>query len=55
MDFEILSAISKVEPIASGREIRELARLVRMYGKGRWRKLKGLATVRYIQTGEIKR
>ena len=35
-----------VELIASGREIRELARLRKVYGAGRWRKMKGIATVK---------
>lgn len=44
--LEILSEITDVKTIAVGRSIRELDRLQRMYGKGRWRKLKGVATVR---------
>lgn len=36
---------TEVQTIASGRSIRELARLQRMYGKGRWRKLKGITRV----------
>jgi hypothetical protein len=44
--FEVVGSITAIEPIASGREIRELARLKRVYGAGRWRKLKGTATVR---------
>jgi hypothetical protein len=43
---EILSEITDIETIAVGRFIRELDRLQRMYGRGRWRKLKGIATVR---------
>ncbi|MGH9932056.1 MAG: hypothetical protein ACREA9_22880 [Pyrinomonadaceae bacterium] len=31
----------------------DLARLQRKYGKGRWRKLKGIATVR-LQSGRIR-
>lgn len=46
MDFEIAGAIRDVEIIAVGRGIRELARLRKFYGAGRWRKLKGLAIVR---------
>ncbi len=34
-----------IETIATGRAIRELPRLQRAYGKGRWRKLKGVARV----------
>jgi hypothetical protein len=46
MDFEIISEITDVEVIAVGTGVRNRARLRKMYGKGRWRKLKGLATVR---------
>jgi len=40
-----LGPITAVEVIASGRGIRELARLKKVYGAGRWRKMKGIATV----------
>lgn len=40
-----LGPVTAVEVIASGREIRELARLRKVYGAGRWRKMKGTATV----------
>ncbi len=46
MDFEIVSEITKIELIAAGRGIRDRKRLQKNYGKGRWRKLKGVATVR---------
>jgi hypothetical protein len=49
MDFEIVGAIRDVQIIATGKRIRELIRLKRAYGIGRWRKMKGLAT---IQTAE---
>ncbi|MBZ5629792.1 MAG: hypothetical protein LAO06_13100 [Acidobacteriia bacterium] len=45
--LQVLSAISRIETIAAGRRIRELRRLRRVYGAGRWRKLKGFATVRF--------
>lgn len=45
MHFEGVGAITNIEAIASGRGIRELARLQKQYGRGRWRKLKGVATV----------
>jgi hypothetical protein len=53
MDFEILSDISDVEPIAIGGRIRDIARLRKMYGKGRWRKLKGIATIR-LRSGRVR-
>jgi hypothetical protein len=43
---EVIGEITDVETIASGRSIRDLDRLQKKHGKGRWRKLKGLATVR---------
>ncbi|HET6203610.1 MAG TPA: hypothetical protein VFI25_12495 [Planctomycetota bacterium] len=46
MDVEILGEIGDVETIARGRAIRELERLRRVHGPGRWRKCKGTATIR---------
>ena len=46
MDFEILDRLRDVETIATGRTIRELRRLQRVYGTGRWRKRKGTSRVR---------
>ena len=46
MAFEIVGEIEDVETFATGRGIRELARLTRIYGRGRWRKRKGKATIR---------
>ena len=54
MHFEILSSIAEAETIAAGSGIRELARLRKRYGRGRWRKRKGLAEVR-LNSGEIVR
>jgi hypothetical protein len=45
MRFEIISDITEVETIAINRGIREVARLRKQYGRGRWRKRKGIATV----------
>ena len=46
MEFEVVGEVRTVEVIASGRGIHILARLNRLYGKGNWRKLKGIASVR---------
>jgi hypothetical protein len=46
MYFEIIGEIQNIEPIAIGASIRDIARLRKRYGAGRWRKLKGTATVR---------
>ena len=45
MFFEILGELSGVETFAIGNSIRELPRLRKLYGKGRWRKRKGFAAV----------
>jgi hypothetical protein len=54
MYFEIVGPITDITPIAAGTSIRQLARLRRRYGRGRWRKLKGVATVR-VASGELRR
>lgn len=46
MDFEVLGKLSDVQTIAVGAGIRDLPRLWRLYGKGRWRKMKGVARIR---------
>jgi len=46
MYFEIIGEITDIEIIAKGRAIRDLARLRKKYGAGRWRKLKGKTAVR---------
>lgn len=48
MYFEIVGEIRDVETIAVGGAIREIARLRKQYGAGRWRKLKGVARVRLV-------
>ena len=57
MDFTIIGEITSVETFATGSGIRELARLRRVYGRGRWRKRKGIANVRLtdqtVHTAEV--
>jgi hypothetical protein len=48
----IIGDISGIRTIAVGKAIREIGRLKKLYGKGRWRKLKGIATVR-LQDGAV--
>ena len=43
--FEIIGEIHDVETFATSSGIREIARLQKHYGKGRWRKRKGIATI----------
>jgi hypothetical protein len=52
MRFEVLGQIGGLETIASGHGIHILSRLVRLYGPGNWRKMKGFATVR-LEDGTI--
>jgi hypothetical protein len=52
MEFEIISEITDVETIAVGARIRDIERLRETYGRGRWRKLKGLARVRLLANDE---
>jgi hypothetical protein len=52
MQFEILGEIANAETIAIGSGIREIARLRKLYGRGRWRKRKGNARVR-LRNGEV--
>ena len=54
MYFEVLGQISNVETIAAGRGIRTLTEIRERYGPGRWRKLKGVATVR-LASSRIRR
>jgi len=51
--FEIVGEISNVETIAVGRGIRRLARLLKLYGRGRWRKMKGAAMIR-LASGQVR-
>ena len=52
IDFKLVSKITNIEIIAIGNSIRDLARLNRTYGKGRWRKLKGIAVL-YLPSAEL--
>ena len=45
-EIEILGEITDIETIAIGNSIRNLDKLQKKHGRGRWRKLKGLAYVR---------
>jgi hypothetical protein len=46
MYFEIISEIENIEIIAIGGNIRDIMHLRKQYGIGRWRKLKGVASIR---------
>jgi hypothetical protein len=46
IDFEVIGKITHIETIAVEPAIREPPTLQNRFGRGRWRKLKGVATVR---------
>ncbi len=54
MRFELVDAITNVEVIAAGPRIRVRSYLRKAYGSGRWRKLKGTATVR-LPNGSLRK
>ena len=54
MYFEIIGEIDQIETIAVGGGIRDIMRLQRQYGPGRWRKMKGFAKIR-LHNGNIRR
>ena len=53
MDFELVGEITEVKTIATGRGVRDRARLRKRYGGVRWRKVKGVAHVR-LPNGRIR-
>jgi hypothetical protein len=46
VDFEIVGEVAEAETIAVGNSIGELSQLRERFGHGRWRKRKGVASVR---------
>lgn len=54
ISFEIIGEIADIETIAVGHKIREVVRLKRLYGPGRWRKVKGIAIIR-LANGQTRR
>lgn len=52
MKFEIIGKIVRVETIAAGSSLRDRRRLVRLYGRGNWLKVRGESTVR-LEDGTI--
>lgn len=52
MEFEIIGAVSAIETIAVASGIRDIAWLRRRYGVGRWRKRKGAALVRLLDSNQ---
>jgi hypothetical protein len=54
MKFELVGSIEDVAAIAAGPGIRVRSYLRKAYGQGRWRKMKGSATVR-LPNGALRR
>lgn len=52
-NFQIIGSVEDVEIIAIRHSIRDLRFLERLYGKSRWRKLKGIAKVQ-LENGRIR-
>jgi hypothetical protein len=46
MKFELIGKIENVQIIAVGPRVHKLQQLRKKYGRGRWRKLKGIGRVR---------
>jgi len=57
VNFKIVGKMEQERTFATGSGIREIARLVNVYGKGRWRKRKGIALVQFqdgtMRTAEV--
>lgn len=51
-DFDVLSEIREIQVIARGLGVDARHYLNRMYGRGRWRKMKGRAWIRLKRSGE---
>ena len=54
MRFEVVGEIEGVETIAAGPSVKIRAFLRKTYGRGRWRKRKGIGTVR-LQNDNLRR
>jgi hypothetical protein len=54
MNLDIVGKITNVAIIATGGSIRDIMRLQKQFGLGRWRKLKGIADIR-LPNGTIRK
>jgi len=54
MKFDVVGRITGIEVVASGSAIRVLRTLRKAYGRGQWRKLKGVATIR-LPSGALRK
>ena len=53
MYFELVGDFTHTETFATGSSIREIARLRKLHGRGRWRKRKGISRVR-LEDGTVR-
>lgn len=53
-EFLLIGELISQETIAEGSAIRELARVVKVYGQANWRKRKGLGTIE-LSSGQVRR
>jgi hypothetical protein len=53
IDFELVGEITDSETITVGHSIRELSELRKRFGRGRWKKRKGVTNVR-LRDGTIR-
>ena len=51
--FNIVGRLEKIETIAVGAKIRDINRLRLKFGRGRWRKMKGVAEIE-LESGEVR-
>lgn len=51
--FNIVGKIEKIETIAVGAKIRDINHLRLKFGRGRWRKMKGVAEIE-LESGEVR-
>ncbi len=54
MTFDVVGKIEQIETIAAGPSVKTRSFLRKAYGRGRWRKMKGIATVR-LANGQLHR
>jgi hypothetical protein len=54
VSFEVVGEIEAIETIAAGPSVKVRSSLRKLYGRDRWRKRKGIATVR-LPNGSLRR
>jgi hypothetical protein len=53
-DFQVVGAINGVRVIAKGSAVRDRKRLWKIHGRGAWRKLKGIAGIKFKDGALVK-